>query len=386
MTLPRPFPVLLTVLLFSSACASEPADDHDHHEEAGEEARAHGDAEEHGEHEDEPSLELASVRGVAFATVGEPRQEWAWFAAEAISEERAVSALATPVSGLVVAFRAAPGDTVRAGQTVVLVRSPELADLEAAWLGARARRERSERDWERERRLFAQDATSRREVEAAEAEAAVAVAEEEAARLALAGRGVEPGSAGALYPVTAPSAGSLASLDVALGEVVDAGRTLGRIVAPGATLARVELSLPAPEDWLPGATTEVRRSDGRRWDATVEGAPAALAADTRRLAYRLRLAGPDLPLAGTPLEARVPLARGIVLPQTALQQIEGVWGVFVREGEHAELRPVRKGPELGGDVLILEGVAPGEVVAAEGAYLLKALWLKRSGGGDGHDH
>jgi multidrug efflux pump subunit AcrA (membrane-fusion protein) len=86
----------------------------------------------------------------------------------------------------------------------------------------------------------------------------------------------------------------------------------------------------------------------------------------------------------------VPLARAVVLPQTALQQIEGSWGVFVqveRDGEsQAEFRPVNKGAELGSDVMILAGVTPGEQVATEGAYLLKALWLKRAGGGGGHDH
>jgi len=58
----------------------------------------------------------------------------------------------------------------------------------------------------------------------------------------------------------------------------------------------------------------------------------------------------------------------------------------VATGEEAEFRPVRRGPELGGDVLVLEGVAPGERVATAGAYLLKALHLKRAGGGDAHAH
>jgi cobalt-zinc-cadmium efflux system membrane fusion protein len=75
-----------------------------------------------------------------------------------------------------------------------------------------------------------------------------------------------------------------------------------------------------------------------------------------------------------------------VLPQDSLQQIEGVWGVFVRDNEFARFQPVRKGPELGGEVMVLGGVAPGDPVATEGAYLLKALWLKRSGAGDDHGH
>ena len=127
------------------------------------------------------------------------------------------------------------------------------------------------------------------------------------------------------------------------------------------------------------------------WRARVEGVPQSLEAATRRLAYRLRIAlgagaVGDLPLAGTPLEVRVPLPPGVVLPQTALQQIEGAWGLFVVEGDEARFRPVRRGPELGGDVLVLEGVTEGERVATAGAYLLKSLYLKRAGGGDAHAH
>ena len=114
--------------------------------------------------------------------------------------------------------------------------------------------------------------------------------------------------------------------------------------------------------------------------------PAALTEDTRRLSYRLRLEGAPLPIPGAPLEVRVPFAEAIILPQAALQQIEGTWGVFVKEGEEATFRPVRRGLELGSDVMVPEGLKPGEIVAVEGAYLLKSLVLKRKNGGEDHDH
>jgi cobalt-zinc-cadmium efflux system membrane fusion protein len=100
----------------------------------------------------------------------------------------------------------------------------------------------------------------------------------------------------------------------------------------------------------------------------------------------LRLEAPPFPSPGTPLEVRVPLARGIVLPQEALQVVEGEWGVFVKEGDEAVFHPVRRGAELGGDVLVLEGIEPGAEVATAGAYLLRPLWLKRMGGGETHAH
>ena len=153
---------------------------------------------------------------------------------------------------------------------------------------------------------------------------------------------------------------------------------------------RIELPLPGPSTWQPGTETVVRRGDGKTWRAKVEGLPASLTAETRRLTYHLRIEGDEPPYPGTPLESRVPLPPGIVVPQDAIQQIEGEWGIFVVEGDgaHAQARfaSIRRGPELGGDVIVLEGIEPGQRIATEGAYLLKALALKRSGGGEAHAH
>jgi cobalt-zinc-cadmium efflux system membrane fusion protein len=372
---------LALALLALAGCAGEADPESAHADEHGHEARE-------TEHADEAiaAIALDEVRGVRFAPVAAARREGAWFAAEAISAPGAETVLAAPVSGQIVALHATIGSAVAAGAPVVELRSAEVADLKGAWLSARARARRAASEAERERRLLEAGATSRREVEAAAAETEIAAADEQAARLALEGRGIDAERASERLFVRAPRAGVVAELDAQVGDTIEAGRRLGAVVAPGAELVRVELPLPGPESWQAGEATEVRRADGRRWSAQVEGTPPQLSPATRRLSYRLRLVGGDLPLAGTPLEARVPLAEGIVLPQVALQQVEGSWGVFVRDDELARFRPVRKGPELGSEVLVLAGVEPGEEVATEGAYLLKALWLKRTGGGEGHDH
>lgn len=393
---PKPFLFALACVL-ALGCRPEArrghGDEHAHaegeHEESGNAASA--DAHEHEEGGDSGHLPLAGVRGVAFAEVGEPQQESVWVAAEAVAEEGATAALSAPVAGTVTAIHAAVGARVGRGAPLVEIRSPELADLKAAWLAAQARRVRDEKEADRERRLMAGQATSQRDLEAAEAEAGVARAEEEGARLAIAGRGLDPGTAGAVLTLRAQRAGTVIAFPVRLGQSVAAGEAVAEILTGPARLVKVELPLPAPEGWEPGAASpliesEARRGDGRRWAARLEGVPAALASDTRRLAYRLRLSGDDLPLPGTPLEVRVPLARGLVVPQVAVQQVEGTWGVFVVEGEEADFRPVRRGAELGGDVLVLAGLSPGERIATEGAYLLKSLYLKRTGGGDAHEH
>ncbi|HXU34541.1 MAG TPA: efflux RND transporter periplasmic adaptor subunit, partial [Thermoanaerobaculia bacterium] len=330
MTCRNPFLlVLFASLLFSfGGCKktdeSTVAEGGEHAHSEGEKAIAGEEPQEHPS-EGPRSIDLAGVRGVSFAVVGPPREEGAWFAAEAISETGSAATFSAPVGGIVTSLLVEPGRAVSRGAALVEIRSPELAEKKAAWLAARSRRAQADREVARERRLLEGGATSQRDVEAAEAAAEVAAVEEASARLALEARGVDPASAGTTYRVRAPRGGVVESFGVAVGQGVEAGGDLGRLIVPGASRVLVEIPLPGPETWGLGAKTEVRRANGQRWQATVEGMPASLSDATRRLSYRLRLAGDEKswPLAGTPLEVRVPLASAVVLPQAALQQIEG---------------------------------------------------------------
>ena len=93
------------------------------------------------------------------------------------------------------------------------------------------------------------------------------------------------------------------------------------------------------------------------------------------------------PSPGTPLEVRVPLARGIVLPQDALQLIEGDWGVFVREGDEACFARVRRGAESGRRRAGARGLSRRARRSRRPApTCCKPLWMKRMGGGDAHAH
>ena len=340
-----------------------------------------------GEHapDTDNRLSLEGVRGLRFIQVPEARMEGSWYPAEAIGDESAQALLTAPVKGIVSTIAVAPGTRVGAGARLLVIQSPELARLKADWLSAKARRASAGAELAREQWLFDAQAGSRRELEVARTDSTTATADEEAARLALEARGVSPESAGAALTVKAPRAGSVTSYKIQLGQGVEAGQELGSFQAASAAIVRLELPLPSPEAWKPGAVADIRGSDGYAWKARLEGTPATLTSDTRRLSYRLRLMGGPLPIPGTPVEVRVPLATAVVLPQDALQQVDGVWGVFVKDGDEAVFRPVRRGSELGSDVMVLDGLKPGETVVGEGAYLLKSLQIKRKSGGADND-
>ena len=384
--------VLVAPFALTACGAGSGKESHEHegdhagesHEEGDEHSGAdtHDDAEEHGE----GSVPLAGVRGVSFADVQPPVEEGVWYPAEAeaAADERAM--LTSPVAGVVISIRAAPGKEVGAGAPLLTLRSPELAELAAAVLETEAERAQAATELAREERLAQANAGAARELEAAKTALSVAEARAAAAKLALEGRGIAADQAKATLDIRAPYRGRVAEFDVLVGEAVAAGQRLGLFETARASLVRIELPLPGPSTWQPGIETVVRRGDGKTWRAKVEGLPASLTTETRRLTYHLRIEGDEPPYPGTPLEARVPLPPGIVVPQDAVQQIEGEWGIFVVEGVAARFVAIRRGPELGGDVIVLEGIVPGQRIATEGAYLLKALALKRSGGGEAHAH
>jgi membrane fusion protein, heavy metal efflux system len=325
-------------------------------------------------------LGLEGVRGIRWEQVPEPRSQGAWLPGEAIGDESAQALLASPVKGVVARLLVPPGRRLVEGTPLAIVQSPELARLKADWLMAKARRERLEMDLAREQRLFEAQAGSRRELESAKSEAEVARADQEAARLALEARGLTPDTAGSTLTVKAPRVGTLSAWKVVQGQGVEAGQELGAFQGALAAAVRLELPQGTGETWTTGQRTQVRLG-GQHWTAIVEGAPQVLT-ETHRLIHRLRLEGGALPVPGTLVEVQVPMPRVMLLPQGALQQVEGAWGVFVKKGEEAVFRPVVRGMELGQTVAVLDGLKPGEQVATEGAYLLKGLQMKRQGGGE----
>jgi len=336
----------------------------------------------------EATIPLEGIRGLRLMKVPEARTEGRWLPGEAIGDEAAQALLSTPVKGIVSQLLAIPGQKRGAGSSLAIIQSPELARLKAQWVAAKARLDRTLAELAREERLFQAGAGSARDLESARGEASTARAEEEAARLGLEAVGLKPGTAGSSYALKAPTSGAVVAWKVQRGQGVEAGQELGSFQAAQAAVVRLELPQPGPSGWSAGTECEVRHSSGRSWKARLEGTPAALTTDTRRLGYRLRLLGGPLPIPGTSVEVKVPLEKGVYLPQSALQQVDGRWGVFVVEGGHASFKGVQRGMEVKDEVLVLGGLQPGATVVAEGAYLLKAYQQKRTEpeGEGGHGH
>lgn len=389
--------LLLTSLLALGACAPE---DHDHEglpaatpsPLAGVEAPAPPTP--MGELHVTP--DLARDLRVSLATVGAERGvERVDLLGEVVIAEDARAMVASPLPARVVRVPVATGQAVEAGQPLVELESVELGRARAALLAARAEALRAEQSLARKRELT--EVVSRAELEAAEAEAAVAAADLSAAEAALRALGVGtalPTPVDGRFTLRAPLAGVVLERDIALGQAVEAQAPLLRLAdtrrlqVEAHAFERDAVRIPA------GGHADVRLSalPAEERPATVALIGGEVERSSRTIPVRLDLA-PDPKLRpGMAATATVALLATpspvVTVPAAALQRFAGGWVVFVpREEAVYEIRAVGRGRDIGAEVEILSGLAPGERVVLDGAFLLKAEAEKRQSGGEGHhDH
>lgn len=249
------------------------------------------------------------------------------------------------------------------------------------------------------RELIAVEATSRREVEEAEARVKTLSARLEAARReSSAASAIRGGASGPeSFRVSAPIAGRVAEVAVSPGQFVEAGAPLGRIVKTSPVWLELALQ-PDQAGALPEAPAglHVRRWAGEEpfpipaADVRLVSRAPEVDAGTGTVPVILEVRrGVDLLRIGSRVDAEVRLPgerAGILLPATALVDDGGVEVVYVQlGGESFERREVEIEAREGRLVLV-RGIVPGERVVTEGGNAIRRSELLGSGGVEGHVH
>ena len=311
------------------------------------------------------------------------------------ADEGLSAEISAPVEARVLRLLAAPGDAVHAGQPLVELHSVELGRARAEAAAAQARLALAQAAEARTAGLAGEGVAPARELEAAQAERASAEAARDAAQAALAAFGLAepaaPAATGGAFTLTAPLDGTLLARDAVVGRVVHPGDVLFR----QADLRTLWLVVHAYErDALRvhvGATADVTLPalPGGPLTGRVSWVGAEVEAGTRTVPVRVEIANADGRLRpGLSGSARLPLeGTGDVLavPTAALQRGPEGWCVFLPAGEDRfTCRTVGRGRDLGGSVEVLSGLQQGETVVVDGAFLLRAELLRRSGG-DQHE-
>ena len=287
--------------------------------------------------------------------------------------------VSTPVAGMIVPGdpALAPGDPVRAGQTVAVI-SP--ASLDNSYARLRATLMEAQHEAERAERLFAAGAIAQRRLVEARQELDVA----QAAFDAIGGTppGEEDGTDPHLYRLRTPIGGVIADRHVAPGQHVDAGTHAFTVVNP-ATLwfvAHVPARYAGALGDLSGAWFTVEGTERVHAAGRLVSVGSVIDPASRTLPVRFAVANPGRALkvgmladghllVGDPVE-------GVAVPTAAVQDEDGLAVVYVKVGGEAFLRRVVElGPSDGTWTIVTAGVAAGEQVVTTGAYQVKLASL-----------
>jgi len=386
--------LVIPLVLLSGACGSKKDDGH----EEGHHGEQHGGHAEHAEPDDgllriDPEM-LRDLRITTARAEARPAGETVSALGELRVNEDAYAEVSSPVPARVVKVLAGPGDVVKAGQVLVELHSPDLGKARAEYVAARARADLAQKTVERKRQLATDRIVPARELQEAEADAADAGAAVRAARASLGTFGTdESGGDVSRIVLRSPVAGTVIERTAVRGQLTDPARPLFRV----GDLSRLWLTVHAFERdavrLKPNVTARVSfpALPGKGFGGTVTLIGSEVDTSSRTIPVRIEVANADGILRpGMSANASLPLGEGqgevVAVPVAAVQRVEEDWVVFLPRGEGAfETRPVGRGRELAGDVEILTGLAPGETIVVEGAFLLKAE-VDKSHGEGGHEH
>ncbi|TFI59789.1 efflux RND transporter periplasmic adaptor subunit [Sphingomonas parva] len=286
------------------------------------------------------------------------------------------SSLAARADGAVTRIFKRLGDNVAAGETIAILESREAAGIVAERSSAQARAQAARSALAREQRLFNAKITARQDLEAAQSANAQAQAELRRTQAAVAAAGVS--GDGRSIAVRSLISGRITKVDAELGAFVSAGTELFEVANPRSV--QIEAAVPAPDAQRirPGDPGVIELPGGGTLDAVVRSSTPAVNVESRAATIVLSPIGTPAGLVqGQSLRARIS-PRGaatngrIVLPEEAVQSVEGRDVVFVRVAKGFQATPVTVGSRSGGRVEILSGLRAGSEVVTTGAFVMKS--------------
>jgi cobalt-zinc-cadmium efflux system membrane fusion protein len=290
-----------------------------------------------------------------------------------------------PLDGRVTRVDVRVGDTVKKGQSLAQIIVPSVASAQADYLSAKATTQAARKNRDREDELLSKQLTTAREAEVARSEAQKADADLAAAesrlralRVAIPTNDTAVASAGALS-LTAPIDGVVVSRKANLGGFLTPAETAFIV----ADLSELWALLDIPEADLPylqvGAEVDLQFDalPDRPHKGKLTLIEPALGRSTRTARARVVVPNADGSLrAGLFVRAQVALPSdrpgGLLVAASAVQPLGEQDVVFVqREPGLFEVRPVQVARRTIDVVEIAEGLSSGEMIAVQGAFLLR---------------
>jgi len=313
-------------------------------------------------------------------------------------DERTYSEVGVPVSARVTRLLASAGDTVRAGQTLAELTSPELGKARADYLSATARVTLAEAALQRKRGLAAERIVPLREVQEAEQDAAGARAAQRSAAAALGAYGVDPPTneadtgASSTFLLQAPVAGIVIERSAVLGQLLEPSSPafrVGNLSTLWLTVHAFERDAVRIERGAP-ARIAFAALPGQDFQGSVSVVGRSVERESRTIPVRIDVSNRTGVLRpGMSATAAVPVGQAgtsiLAVPVAAVQRVRNEWCVFLpKDPSTFEIRRIGRGRDLGGEVEVLSGLSASDTIVVDGAFLLKAQ--AEQGEGDHDEH
>lgn len=294
-----------------------------------------------------------------------------------------------PISGPVSRLAVELGDTVRPGQVLAYVASPDFAQAVADFRKAETAWKNAQRIETLDQQLFTNDALARADLDQAKSDLASADADRTAAIEQLSSLGVDSASieairagktvAGAQSAIRAPIAGVVVERLITPGQLLQAGSTAAFTIADLSSvwvMANVfEGDVGSVRVGSPAMVTIADNSDsvlGR-----VDYIGAEVDPSSKAVAVRIVVPNPRRTLRGNMLvqveiRGTVP-KQGIVIPvSSVMRDDENLPFVFLDAGRnHFLRRRITLGGRSGDQYQVMGGLQPGDTVVTQGALFLQ---------------
>jgi membrane fusion protein, heavy metal efflux system len=291
----------------------------------------------------------------------------------------------TNVGGPVSQILVVPGESVRKGQPLLEIASPDYSQMRAAYLKARSTFHVTDRNFARAQDLYAHNAIAERELLQAESDRIQAQADLDATEQALKILGItkpdelEKAPSSPQIPLLAPIGGEIVERDVSPGQLLQAGATQAFVISDMSTvwiLANVyqnDLAYVKAGDAVDVQTDSYPDT----FHGKISFLSPALDPNTRTLQARLVVDNPggklknNMYCAATVTAGVIPNA--IAVPDAAvLRDDQNQPFVYVVTGSNQfGRRGVEIGQSQSGQTQILKGLSAGEKVAGNGSLFLQ---------------
>jgi RND family efflux transporter MFP subunit len=341
---------------------------------------------------DDFAISAAQIQalGVQLQKLDKPAQiEGLSYPAKVVLPPRQESVVSTPVAGMVDQLLVSENESVRLGQPLFRLVSPELAELQLKLMEAASKSRLSQKTLARERQLFSEGITPERRAQEAEAAAAQDLARlrQAEAGLKLAGvdapavRKIADGLAmqEGLY-LRAKSPGVIYGIEARLGQRVQDAQALARI----ADTRKLWLDIQIPVEMR----TRIATKGGAisvvdREVAAVTSGSGMVASDNQTLTLRAEVTrGVQLLRPGEFVQVRVPFVgtgEGWAVPLQSVVRQDGKAYVFVRTPSGFQATPVTLLDSAGQSVRVRGNLKANQEIATASVIALKAAWLGKSG-------